>query len=200
MARRILIHALIIAGNNGNFLVSVVRNPELDEAVLSGFISALNMFGQQTLGKVGDITISGLGINLLVINKWGLHIIGILDADIPELNFREGCEAALDAFYEKYVEKLQDWNGRLKIFSDFKSYLEGMIQGYFVKLKEFRQNQPDFFDEENGERTVLSPEEIISTLQNDIKIYQQANEGLHNRIKELEQENNLLKEKLRNNE
>ena len=98
MTRRILVHALIIAGNDGNFLVSVVRNPELDEAVLSGFISALNMFGQQTLGKVGDISISGLGINLLVINKWGLHIIGILDSDLPELNFREGCENALDVF------------------------------------------------------------------------------------------------------
>jgi hypothetical protein len=192
MARRILVHALIISGNDGNFLVSVVRNPEMDETVLAGFISALNMFGSQTLGNVGDISISGLGINLLVINKWGLHIIGILDSDLPELNFREGCENALQAFYEKYVEKLEKWDGRLKAFSDFKPFLEGMIQGYFVKLKEYRKNQPEFFEEGN-DRKPLSSEDMISALQGDLKLYQEANETLHVKLKRLEDEKAALK-------
>ena len=127
MTRRILVHALVIATYEGNFLVSIIRNPEMDETVLSGFIGALNMFGSQTLGEVGDIRISGLEISLLVIHKWGLHIIAVIDSDLPHLNFREGCEAALDAFYERYVEKIENWGGRLKVFSDFKPFLEGQI-------------------------------------------------------------------------
>ncbi len=196
MTRRILVHALVIATFEGNFLVSIIRNPELDETVLSGFIGALNMFGQQTLGKVGDISISGLGINLLVIHKWGLHVIAIIDSDLPELNFREGCEAALDAFYDRYVQKLENWGGRLRIFSDFKPFLEGQIQGYFAKLKEFKKDQPDFFETEYNGQKQSTPAQLINALQNDVKIYQDANESLHNRIKGLEKENEELKRKL----
>ena len=198
MTKRILIHALIISGADGTFLTHIIRNPELDEAVLSGFISALNIFGSHTLGKIGDISISGLDINLLVIHKYSLMCIAVMDSDIPELSIREGCEIALDTFYQKYVQEIDNFNGRLTKFSEFKPFLEGQIQGYFAKLKEHEKEQKAFSDDASLKEKELSPEELIEVLKKDIIIYQQANSSLHEKNRELEEKIKELEEKIKN--
>ncbi len=133
----LIIHALIIADDNGRFLVDVIRNEKLEATRLSALIGALKIFGEETLGKIKDIRINGLGINMLVVSKYNLIMIAIMDEDLPETNFREGCESALDTFYDSYKEVLQNWKGNLRLFSDFKILLNQQIQNYIEALKSF---------------------------------------------------------------
>lgn len=195
MGRRILVHALIIARTDGMFLSHIIRNPSMDEAVLSGFISALNMFGKETLGSIDDISISGLDMHLIVVRKWGLMCIGIIDSDLPEFNFREGCENALETFYQRYINQIENWNGSLKPFAEFRNYLEDQIQGYFEKLKEYRTENKDLSEDRLNIDQGKQQEEIW-VLKNDIYVFQEANKNLHKKIKNLEEENKSLKDRV----
>ncbi|MHA1292059.1 MAG: hypothetical protein ACTSQJ_05260 [Promethearchaeota archaeon] len=196
MARRILIHALIISDINGNFLVYIIRNEELDEAMLSGFIAALNTFGAETLGKIEDISISGLAINLLVVSKHNLICIAVMDSDLPELNFREGCEKILDTFYEKYKLSLTNWNGHIKTFKDFKIFLDNEIQNYFVKLKDFRRRRRNKEMNIYDKSQELSPEQIIYALEKELSYYRAINSSLKEEINVLKDENKKLRLKI----
>ena len=107
----------------------------MDEALLSGFIAALNMFGKQTIGDLNEIAFTGLDVSLLVVSKYGLVCIAIMDADLTDIDFKEGCEEALDAFYERYHDNIHDWDGNMSKFRDFRDFLDAQIQEYFVKIK-----------------------------------------------------------------
>jgi len=185
MFRRILIHALIISDTDGNFLVHLIRNGELDEALLSGFIAALNMFGKQTIGDLNEISLSGLDISLLVVSKYNLICIAVMDADLTELDFREGCENALDVFYERYKDELDNWGGNIAKFRDFRAFLDGQIQDYFVKIKAFRKQQRMKYKERDSD--CLSAEDLIKSLEKQLNSYE-------NTIEKLEADNKKLKE------
>ena len=91
---------------------------------------------------------------------------------------------------------MPDWNGSLRIFADFRTFLDNQIQGYFEKLKEYRKGLT--FDEEGALLSdQTNTEAEISALRNDINLFQEANKNLHKRIKTLEEENQALKDKIR---
>ena len=156
-ARKILIHALIIADHNGNFLVDVVRNPKLKTAYLSGFIAALKMFGEETLGSIKDISINGLDIDMIIVTKYNLIMVAVMDAGIPLLDFREGCARALDVFYKIFGDKIDKFDGSLDTFADFQDLLKEQIARYFEELREheFKLRVKDMDIET---KSVISPE------------------------------------------
>lgn len=144
MQKKYLVHALIISDNNGRFLVDIIRNSKLDTAHLSGFIGALKMFGEETLGQIKDININGLDIDMIIVSKLDLIFIAIVDGDLPHLNFREGCGRALDVFHKIFQDKIEKWDGALKEFRDFRDILMGQIRRYFEEYKAYINGQnPD---------------------------------------------------------
>ena len=142
-----LIHALIISDNNGRFLVDVIRNENLETAHLSGFISALKMFGEETLGKIRDISINGLDIDMLIFTKYNLIMIAIMDTSLPGLDFRAGCERALDVFFRIFGDQIEEWDGSLETFRDFRDLLNQQIERYFNELEEYNVEEHLEFDE-----------------------------------------------------
>lgn len=136
MEENIFVHALIIADNHGRFLVDLIRNKALDTNKLSMFISAFKVFGEETLGNIKAISIDGLDINMLVVSKHGLLVIAIMDAFCTQVtDFKTGCEKALDVFYKQYCEQINDWDGNLSTFRDFKEILNDQIQVYLSRLQ-----------------------------------------------------------------
>jgi len=145
-----LIHALIISDSDGRFLVDVIRNKKLDTARLSGFIGALKMFGEETLGNIKDISINGANIDMLVISKDNLIMIAVMNSDLPAINFREGCERALTLFKTLHGDEINSWNGSLETFRDFQQLLNQQIERYFKELEEYkfkRQTQDKSFED-----------------------------------------------------
>lgn len=141
MNENLLIHALIISDSQGRFLVDLIRNKKLDTAQLSGFIAAFKMFGEETLGNIKAISIEGLDIDMLVVSKYNLIFIAIMNAYCSKItDFRKGCQKALEAFYRGYKEKIDDWDGDLRQFREFRGILKEQVQKYLSKLKEFKQN------------------------------------------------------------
>ncbi|MFO8017546.1 MAG: hypothetical protein R6U96_02835 [Promethearchaeia archaeon] len=140
MKEKIFIHALIISDEQGRFLVDLIRNKNLDTAQLSGFISALKMFGEETLGDIEAISIDGLDIDMLVVSKYDLVFISIMDTYCAQItDFRKGCEKALDTFYKKYKDKLFNWDGDLRQFREFKDILKDQVKKYLEKMREYER-------------------------------------------------------------
>ena len=156
MSDKLFIHALIISDENGNFFVDVIRNKKLETARLSGFISALKMFGEETLGNIKSITIDGLDINMMVVSKYDLIFIAIMDNDLPETNFREGCIKALDQFYQRYHEELESWDGSLQKFREFRKTLKIQIANYIRNLTQYLASAPQELEEFNKLKSQLS--------------------------------------------
>ena len=140
MNENLIIDGLIIADKNGRFLVDLIRNKQLETAHLSGFIGALKMFGDETLGQINDISINGLDIDMLIVSAHELIMVAIMDSDLPDLNFRGGCERALEVFYKIFKDEIKNWNGDLNPFKGFRKLLREQMMRY---LKELQNCQPN---------------------------------------------------------
>ena len=189
MQQKILIHALIIADHNGNFLVDVVRNQKLKTAYLTGFIAALKMFGEETLGNIKDISINGLDIDMIIVTKYNLIMIAVMDSNIPLLDFREGCARALDVFYKIFGDQIDTWDGALDTFADFQDLLKEQIARYFEELREYdvkmRVKEMDIETKqmmEDGDETAVSNNDPVKTLTitPEAKSKEELKVGLHN--------------------
>ena len=137
MEKHLLIHAFLISDNNGTLLVEVTKNETMEPALLSGFISALKVFGEGTLGNISNISIEGLDINMIIVSKFNLFMMAIIDSNIPELNLRTGCEETLKIFYQMFKDRFDSFDGDVTVFDKFTEILEAHVQHYLQALEEF---------------------------------------------------------------
>jgi len=129
-----LIKAVIIARDSGVPLVSVVNDPDIDVALIPAFVSALHVFGKNNLGKIQEILIKGLEIDMFIVAKYNLIIIAMMSPDIKKIDIRQEAEDALDAFYEFFKEELNCNGNCLDVFSPFEKILSEQIQNYVFKV------------------------------------------------------------------
>ncbi len=145
--------AVIIANQGGIPLVSVIKDKDINEDLLSGFITALKFFGEENLGKIKEILIKGLDIDLLLVQKHDLILIAIMDSSMKKKNIRLEAEMALDSFHNKYKDEICNWKGCETIYSEFKKNIENQIDAYYKKIdhKSFLEKLRDFFCMESYE-------------------------------------------------
>lgn len=119
---------------------------EINPVLLSSFVGALSLFGKDNLGKIEEINVKGLAVDMIVVYKYNLILIAIISHDFKE-DIRDEAEKALDMFYSSYVKELQNLEClNVSIFDEFKKVLYLQIQDYFEILKDKeKENQiPDF--------------------------------------------------------
>lgn len=138
--------AVIITDRSGVPLVTVIKDNILDRDLISAFVSALSIFGEENLGRINEIMVNGLDIDMFIIYKYGLILIAVMCSYMKKKDIRKEAEMSLDAFYHQFKEKLNQFNGNDKTFSDFEKAIENQIELYykkidntsiFVKIKEF---------------------------------------------------------------
>lgn len=119
---------------------------EINPVLLSSFVGALSLFGKDNLGKIEEINVKGLAVDMIVVYKYNLILIAIISHDFKD-DIRDEAEKALDMFYSSYVKELQNLEClNVSIFDEFKKVLYLQIQDYFEILKDKeKENQiPDF--------------------------------------------------------
>ena len=119
---------------------------EINPVLLSSFVGALSLFGKDNLGKIEEINVKGLAVDMIVVYKYNLILIAIISHDFKD-DIRDEAEKALDMFYSSYVKELQNLEFlNVSIFDEFKKVLYLQIQDYFEILKDKeKENQiPDF--------------------------------------------------------
>ena len=101
------------------------------------------MFGKDNLGKIEEINIKGLDVDMIIVYKYDLILIAILSHEVKQDIFiRDEAEKALDMFYSSYVKELSNLDCLdVSIFEEFKKLLYLQIQDYFEILKDKEKEQ-----------------------------------------------------------
>ncbi|NVM44971.1 MAG: hypothetical protein HWN79_08645 [Candidatus Lokiarchaeota archaeon] len=98
--------------------------------LLSSFVGALSLFGAENMGKIEEITIKGLSIQMIIVNKFDLVLIAIMDKHFVKEDIREEAVKALDMFYHLYKNEISDCTD-VSQFESFKQVLYDQIVEYF---------------------------------------------------------------------
>ena len=101
--------------------------------LLSSFVGALSLFGSENLGKIEEIIIKGLSIQMIIVNKFDLVLIAIMDKDFVKEDIRDEAEKALDMFYHLYKNEISDCTD-VSQFESFKNILYDQIVEYFNRV------------------------------------------------------------------
>lgn len=105
------------------------------------------MFGKDNLGKIEEINIKGLDVDMIIVYKYDLILIAILSHEVKQdIHIRDEAEKALDMFYSSYVKELSNLDCLdVSIFEEFKKLLYLQIQDYFEILKD-KEKERDIGD------------------------------------------------------
>jgi hypothetical protein len=137
--------AIVICKESGEYLLDLILDSEINPILLSSFIGALALFGKDNMGKIKEITVKGLDLEMIIVSKYELILITIMDKAYVRENIREEAEKALDMFYLLYKEDLEN-SLHTGVFESFKKILILQIKDYLVELNrsEERKEIGDF--------------------------------------------------------
>ena len=113
---------------------------KIDPVLLSSFVGALRLFGDN-LGQIEEINIKGLDVEMVIVYKYNLIFVAILDKEFIKHNIREEAEKSLDMFYSLYRREIEENSMEVSQFSSFKNILLTQVEEYFNRIKE-RQTEP----------------------------------------------------------
>ena len=113
--------------------MDLILDSEINPMLLSSFVGALSLFGSESLGKIEEITIKGLSIQMIIVNKFDLVLIAIMDKDFVKEDMRDEAEKALDMFYHLYKNEIDDCTD-VSQFESFKQILYDQILEYFNRI------------------------------------------------------------------
>ena len=119
----------------------MILDSNINPVLLSSFVGALSLFGKDSLGKIKEITIKGLDLDLIIVNKYNLVLVVIVDKAFMRDYLRDELgEKTLDMFYILYKKDIENFilSG---VFDSFKKILYVQIDEYLEKIA---AESPDF--------------------------------------------------------
>ena len=132
-----LLKGIVICKESGEYLLDLILDTHIDPVLLSSFVGALRLFGDN-LGEIEEINIKGLDVNMIIVYKYNLIFVAIMDKSFKKDNIRDEAIKALDMFYTLYrVEISQDCIDLMQ-FESFKKILIQQIEEYFTENKKVK--------------------------------------------------------------
>jgi len=149
---------------------------DIDESILSGFLSALHSFGKETAGEISSMNLGTLAINFL--NKNRLLFVIAHDQSIAGNVIRRLLEEISDLFLSQYQELLQQ-SALLDstLFLDFKNDFNSVLAKYkkiedlpvfYGDINNFNGIEKEIFVLCDGTRTIREIAEEIEKVYFDV--------------------------------
>ncbi|MHA1490082.1 MAG: hypothetical protein ACTSRI_10555 [Promethearchaeota archaeon] len=135
-----LLKGIVICKESGEYLLDLILDSEIDPILLSSFVGALSLFGKN-LEKIEEINIKGLDVDMIIIYKYNLIFVIIIDKGFRKYNFREEAEKSLDMFYSSYLNEIKEDCVDISKFEYFKKILYMQIKDYFEKISDLEKEK-----------------------------------------------------------
>jgi len=129
------VKAIVICKESGEYLLDLILDNQINPILLSSFVGALSLFGKDGLGQIKEITIKGLDLELIIINKHDLVFLAIVEKAFMSDKIREDYEKSLDMFYLLYKKDIEQYSLDTARFESFKKIIILQIQEYFETYK-----------------------------------------------------------------
>ena len=136
-----IIRSLILCKSSGIYLVDIILDSDVNPMMVASFVSALAMFGKESMGKIEEISVKGMDVELIIVSKYNLILIALMDRHFEKDIIREHGEIILDRFYEMYGRDLEDDVADYSNFSDFKPVLYEEAQACLDRMKEIKDKR-----------------------------------------------------------
>ncbi len=118
-----LLKGIVICKESGEYLLDLILDTEINPILLSSFVGALSMFGQDSLGKIEEISVKGLDVDIIIASKYKLILVAIMDKKFAQDGIREEITMALDMFYMLYQTDIEETVIDISRFDSFKDVL-----------------------------------------------------------------------------
>lgn len=130
-----IIKSIVICKITGEYLVDQILDSDINPIMISSFVSALSMFGKENMGKIEEISVKGIDVEMVVVSKHDLILITMMDRDFHKNIIREHGQKILNLFHKMYENELEDCC-EINKFKDFKDVLLSEIQACLDRMKE----------------------------------------------------------------
>jgi hypothetical protein len=124
----------VICKESGEYLLDLILDSKINPVLLSSFVGALRLFGNN-LGEIKEINIKGLDVQMIIVYKYNLIFVAILDKEFVKHDIRTEAEKALDMFYTLYRTEIRSSAYEISQFESFKNVLSMQIEEYLLKLQ-----------------------------------------------------------------
>jgi len=129
----------VICEESGQYLLDLILDTKINPVLLSSFVGALGLFGEN-LGEIEEINIKGLDVEMIIVYKYNLIFVAILDKEFVKHDIRAEAEKSLDMFYSLYRKEIDENCNEISQFTSFKNILFTQIEEYFNRIKESQKN------------------------------------------------------------
>jgi len=129
------VKGIVICKESGEYLLDLILDSKIDPILLSSFVGALHLFGNN-LGELEEINIKGLDVDMIIVYKYNLIFVAILDKKFLKHDIREEAEKSLDMFYTLYRSEIRNDSYEISQFEPFKNILSKQIEEYFKKIQD----------------------------------------------------------------
>ena len=126
--------AIGIMRSGGDLLYSIQIDRSLKLDLITQFISALSMFGEENLGKIERITIKGLKVEMNIVSKYNLIFLVLFKSDMVQDHLNEESEKGLDKFYQIFKSYIDQNKTNMALYYSFDTEMCLLIQDYLVRI------------------------------------------------------------------
>ena len=126
--------AIGICRSGGDLLYSIQLDKKLNLDLITQFISALSMFGEENLGKIERITIKGLDVEMSIVSKYDLIFLVLFKSDMVQDYLNEESEKGLDKFYQIFKSHIDQNKTNKALYYSFDTEMCLLIQDFLVRI------------------------------------------------------------------
>ena len=126
-----------ISRAGGDVLYSFTIDKTIKIDLISQFIAALSVFGDEMIGGIKQFIIKGIKIDVVIYFKHALIISAFFYTNrIKEADYlSEEAEIILDDFYNSFKEQLEKGRSNQLIYERFDKSMLSIIQNYFKRIE-----------------------------------------------------------------
>ena len=125
---------IFICRTGGDILFSYQIDPTLKIDLISNFIAALSMFGEENVGQIKRIFIEGLNVEMNIVSKFDLITVFFFKPNMVRDHLEEEAEILLDKFYSTFKEPIQQGKTNLRIYQKFEEEMCLSVLNYLRKI------------------------------------------------------------------
>ena len=125
---------VFVARAGGDILYSKQFQQDVKLSLMSSFIAALSMFGEESLGSIKSIFVEGLNIEMTVVAKHDLVLTMLFRPNMVKDRLNEECERGLDAFHDRFKDEIENGCQNQAMFRSFDETMVNSIHKYLIKI------------------------------------------------------------------
>ncbi len=131
---------MFICKKGGDILYSYQIEHTLKIDLISNFIAALSMFGEENVGQIKRIFIEGINIEMNIVSKNDLILVSLFRPNMIKDHLEDEAKKILNKFYSLYKVQIEQGKTNLSIYLKFDDEMCHFILGYLTRIGAYKEN------------------------------------------------------------